>query len=86
MTPHPTNDALVVDLNADLLGGNLADEAFWAAIKQAWRNALVRQPRTSISPDEIDIEHLPWDEDTLARLEQARHAGRRCILQAETPE
>ncbi|HHC29303.1 MAG TPA: UbiA family prenyltransferase [Rhodobacterales bacterium] len=86
MTPHPTNDALVVDLNADLLGGNLADEAFWAAIKQDWRNALVRQPRTSISPDEIDIEHLPWDEDTLARLEQARHAGRRCILQAETPE
>lgn len=86
MTKEPTSETLVVDLNADLLGGNLADEAFWAAIKQDWRSAFARRPGPRLSPDDIDVEHLPWDDETLARLAQARREGRRCILQADSAE
>lgn len=85
--PNSTEPApLAVDLDTDLLGGNLADEAFWAALKRDWRSALTRRRSAPVGPGDIDLAHLPWDEDVLALLNRARAEGRPTVLRAEYPE
>ncbi len=89
MTPPKNPDApraapLVVDLDADLLRGNLADEAFWAALRTDWRLALPGRDRTALAPEDLDVAHLPWDDGTLARLRAARTEGRPTVLTAES--
>lgn len=81
-TADDTDEACVVDLDADLLCGNLAEEAFWARIKRDWRAVL--GGRTPPAPEDLDFDHLPWNEAALERIARARAEGRRTVLRAET--
>ena len=70
---------LVIDLDADLLGGNLAAEVFWAGMRQDWRRAMtgrMAEPAESL----LDIAHLPYDRPTLERCRSAQDEGRRVVL------
>jgi len=75
---------LIVDLDADLLCGNLAGEVFWGAMRQDWRRALtgrMRDPSKAL----LDIAHLPYHGPTLERCRAAREAGRRVVLVTTGP-
>lgn len=85
MTPQMRNadekaGACVVDLNADLLCGNLADEALWARMKRV--GPTLRAARAAPAPQDLDLAHLPWNEAALDRVEKAHAEGRRTVLQA----
>jgi len=70
---------LVVDLDADLLGGNLAAEVFWAGMRQDWRRGVTG--RTSAPAEALlDLAHLPYHGPTLARCRAARDEGRKVVL------
>ncbi len=82
-TPIFHRQALVIDLDRDLLGGNLAGEAFWAAIRTDWRAAVAparRQPGRA----GLDIARLPYDKAVLAEVRAARAAGTPTVLTAGT--
>lgn len=71
--------ALVVDLDADLLRGNLASELFWSELRDDWRQTLfARTPRPDA--DLLDITTLPYDAETLERCRMAQATGQRCVL------
>jgi 4-hydroxybenzoate polyprenyltransferase len=75
---------LIVDLDADLLGGDLAGEVFWGAMRQDWRRALtgrMRDPSQAL----LGITHLPYHGPTLERCRAAREAGRRVVLVTSGP-
>lgn len=70
---------LVVDLDADLLRGNLRGELFWAALRQDWRSALPGRGRPA-GAAWLDAARLPFDETVLAEVRAARKNGRRTVL------
>jgi len=76
----------VVELEAELLGGNLVEEAFWSQMKHNWRTAFALRRGALIDPEHLDFTHMPWDEATLDALAQARKAGRRIVLVAQSAE
>lgn len=81
-SPEP----FVIDLDADLLGGNLANEVFWATLKRDRRLGGLLTKRRLANPGDLDLRHLPWDERTVQRLDAARRDGRRTVLRAPSLE
>ncbi|GGD46236.1 UbiA family prenyltransferase [Sinisalibacter lacisalsi] len=75
---------LIVDLDADLLRGNLSAEIFWSAMRQDWARALSRRGLDQAA-DLLDIAHLPYHRPTLDRCEAARAEGRRVVLVTSGP-
>lgn len=91
MTSANTEEAqeggpFVVSLEADLLGGNLREEAFWSRMKHDWRAAFALRRHGEVSPNGLDFAHMPWDETSLEAMDRAHRAGRRIVLEAQTPE
>jgi len=76
--------ALVIDLDADLLQGNLAGEVFWARMRHDWRRALTGHGAAA-GTDLLDIAQLPYDARVLARCRAARMTGTRTVLVSAAP-
>lgn len=74
---------LVIDLDADLLGGDLSAELFWGAVRDDWRALLPGRRRADHAIPDVAL--LAYDECTLSRLRDARRAGRETVLAAPDP-
>ncbi|GKY87317.1 UbiA family prenyltransferase [Sinisalibacter aestuarii] len=88
MTGTPPSDTaapFVVELDADLLRGNLRGERFWCALRSDWRAILPGNPAREVAAREFDIAHLPYDDTVLHSVRAARAAGRTTVLRAADP-
>lgn len=81
-TQAPPTEPLVVDLDRDLLRGNLRAELFWFNAARDIRTLSARKRRKIPNPA-----YLPYNPAALAAIAQARTAGRSVILaDAGAPE
>lgn len=70
-----TQEALILDLDRDVLGGDLKAERFWGAVGQDWRN-LWSRPEGAVTDGAL----IPIPEDVLETCATARAAGREVVL------
>ncbi len=74
-TPRQSAPPLILDLDRDLMRGNLRAEMFWDAVGEDWRALLGR--RDGVLPDPA---RLPVDEAARSAAEAARAEGRAVLL------
>jgi 4-hydroxybenzoate polyprenyltransferase len=74
-TPRDTAPPLIVDLDRDLLRGNLRSELFWSAVRDDWRRLIGQR-----GGGQPDATRLPLDPAARNTCETARAEGRAVIL------
>ncbi|EAQ11908.1 4-hydroxybenzoate polyprenyltransferase [Maritimibacter alkaliphilus HTCC2654] len=72
---RPSTEPFIVDLDRDLLRGNLGAEVFWWNVSRDIRSLHLRKHRRYPNP-----KRLPYDPDVIAGCKAARAEGREVVL------